>query len=46
MTLLELVTGTSSVAVAVGWPVSDTDTGAECDRAPIVCPIVVVLPDN
>lgn len=46
MTLLKLVTGTSSAPVAGGWPVSDTDTGAECDRAPMVCPIVVVLPDN
>lgn len=48
--LFELVTWTSSVVVAVGWPVSETDTGVllegERDRAPMVCPMVVVLPDN
>lgn len=38
------------MVVAVGWPVSETDTGVllegERDRAPMVCPMVVVLPDN
>lgn len=48
--VFELVSGTSPVVVAVGRPVSEADTGVflegERDRAPIVCPMVVVFPDN
>lgn len=50
MMVFELVTGISPVVVAVGRPISETDTGVllegERDRAPMVCPMVVVLPDN
>ncbi len=48
--VFELVTGIGPVVVAVGWSASETDTGVliegENDRAPTVCPIVVVFPDN
>lgn len=48
--IFELVTGTSPVVVTGGRPASDTDTGVllegEHDRAPMVCPMVVVFPDN
>lgn len=42
--------GTGSVVEVAGNPVSETETGmfleGERDRAPIVCPMVVVFPDN
>lgn len=48
--VFELVTGNSPVVVAVGRPVSETDSGVllegERDRTPMVCPMVVVFPDN
>lgn len=48
--VFELVSGTSPVVVAVKRPVSEIDTGVllegEHDRAPMVCPMVVVFPDN
>lgn len=48
--VFELVSGTSPVVMAVGRPVSKTETGVllegERDRAPMVCPMVVVFPDN
>lgn len=48
--VFELVTETSPVVVALGWVVSETDTGVlveeEHDRAPMVCPMVVVFPDS
>lgn len=48
--VFELVTGTSPGVAAVGRPGSETDTGVllegERDRAPMVCPMVVVFPDN
>lgn len=50
MTVCELVAGTSSVVVAVGGPVSETDNGVllegERERAPMVCPMVVIPPEN
>lgn len=47
MMAIELVTGTSPV-VASRHPETETcvPLEGECDRAPIVCPIVVVFPDN
>lgn len=48
--VFELVIGTSPMVVAVGRPVSETDIlvllEGERDRAPMVCPMVVVFPDN
>lgn len=48
--VFELETGTSRVVVAGERPLSEIDTGVllegERDRAPMVCPMVVVLPDN
>lgn len=48
--VFELVPGTSPVVVALEWVIFETDTGVlvggEHDRAPIVCPMVVVFPDN
>lgn len=48
--VFELVTGTIIGVLAVGRPVSETDTGVhlegERDRAPMVCPMVVVFPDK
>lgn len=48
--VFELVTKTGPVVVAVGWLVSETDIDVlvegEHDRAPMVCPMVVVFPDN
>lgn len=48
--VFELVTGNSCVVVAGEQLVSETDTGVllegERDSAPMVCPMVVVLPDN
>lgn len=50
MMVFELVTGTSPEAVDAGQPASETDIGVllegERDRAPMVCPMVVVFPDN
>lgn len=48
--ILELSTVLSAVVTAAGRLVPETDTGVlldgESDRAPMVCPIIVVLPDN
>lgn len=44
------MTGTSPELEVAGNPVSETEPGmfleGERDRAPIVCPMVVVFPDN
>lgn len=48
--VLELITALSATVTAAGRLVPQTDTGVlldgESDRAPMVCPIIVVLPDN
>lgn len=50
MTVFELRNGRSRVVVAGECPVSERDTDGplegERDRAPMVCPMVVVFPDN
>lgn len=48
--VFELVTGTSPGMATVGRVGSETETDVllegERDRAPMVCPMVVVFPDN
>lgn len=44
--VFELVTGTRPVVVADGRVVSGVLLVGERDRAPMVCPMVVVVPDN
>lgn len=49
--VLELITVLSAAVTAAGRPVPQTDPAAllgegESDRAPMVCPIIVVLPDS
>lgn len=48
--MFECEAETNPVPDAVGWPPSERGTGAflegERDRAPMVCPMVVVFPDS
>lgn len=48
--VFELITVLSAVVMAAGPPVPETDTGVlldgKSDRAPMVCPIIVVRPEN
>lgn len=48
--VFELITVLSGVVTAAGRLVPERDTGVlldgESDRAPMVCPIIAVLPDS